>query len=266
MSTISLTRRNLLALAAASTFAAGLPSPARAASPKPFPLPEELKDGDLVWPKLPGAFIPYSYMGADSAPLDETEWEAGKRAYLAATPVTMDNVDLINQLDSLTYARFRANYLAGKVEGQLIPYGYGPDSMVGHVAIVRLAEDGTPWMVEAIPAPGVHSVTYEDWKNARPGEIAWHGRIMNLAVEQRRAVADAARAFSGAPYDFWKFRLDDESGFYCSKLIWLAAMRGASIALDGNPDPNRLVWLSPKQLLNAPGIDMLLDQGDYAFD
>jgi uncharacterized protein YycO len=132
--------------------------------------------------------------------------------------------------------------------------------------MIELDSEGVPWVIEALWAPGVVRQRYQEWISARSGEVVWHGRLKGAGQQDRSRIAAEAKNYLSKPYDFWNFNLADVSGFYCSKLVWLAVMRSLSIAVDGNPNPTRLFWLSPKQLLYADLVDRLFDPGDYAID
>jgi uncharacterized protein YycO len=71
----------------------------------------------------------------------------------------------------------------------------------------------------------------------------------------------------GKPYDIFNFHLDDDRGFYCSKLVWMSAWRGAKFAVDENPDPNRgnrfPPWFAPKALIAAKRVTLLHNPGEY---
>ena len=260
-------RRDVIVGGSATLFGAALPASVHAQASKPFPLASELESGDLLWPKEPGTFIPYRYVGNTEPTADVLEWETSRDAAIAEIRknLTMENVALLNELKDLTYARFRARYLNGSEPGTLVEYGRGGVAAVGHVAVVLIGSDSVPRVVEAVP-PKVIVSTYDQWVAARPKEVVWQGRLRGKSGDERHAVAMEALKYDTRPYDFWKFNLDDETGFYCSKLVWLAAMRAIGLAVDGNPDPKRIFWLSPKQILNSDAIDTILTQGDYTFD
>jgi uncharacterized protein YycO len=77
----------------------------------------------------------------------------------------------------------------------------------------------------------------------------------------------AAQAQIGKPYDFFNFDLNDDSGFYCSKLVWQCLWRTAKVAADDNPDPQRgkwfPPWFSPKALIGAKRVAVLHKPGEY---
>jgi uncharacterized protein YycO len=83
----------------------------------------------------------------------------------------------------------------------------------------------------------------------------------------RKKIADEALKHLGKPYQFFNFNLNDDGGFYCSKLAWMSTWRSANIALDDDPNPQRGTrfppWYSPRQLTQAKEIEMLHKPGEY---
>jgi len=260
-------RRSFLAGAVALAGAVTLPVlPATAkTSPKPFPLPSELQAGDLLWPKVPGAIVPYYRNGPANLAADYGEWTAERKARMAALRLRPDAYSQaqLGALEAMSYYQFRARYLEGYEPGRLTPYSFGGIAAVGHVAIVTMDKNGVPGIIEAYSPKGVVPSTYADWITAHPGEICWQGRLKGITSADGDKFAAAALKYKRRPYDFWNFDLSDANGFYCSKLVWLALMQSLNIAIDGNTNPKRLFWLSPKQELYAKTVDILLDQGNY---
>jgi hypothetical protein len=170
------------------------------------------------------------------------------------------------KIENLTYNEFRTLYLRNEQPNEITSYSLGGVAAVGHVAIIEMDAQGEPWVIEALWTPGVMRQRYQAWINARFGEIVWHGRLQDVTPQDRAKVAVEAKNYLSKPYDFWNFNLADVSGFYCSKLVWLAVMRSLDIAADGDRNPARSFWLSPKQLLYANKIDRLFDPGPYATD
>lgn len=242
-----------------------LVSSAHAAGPA-FPEATALQRGDFLWPKQPGVFIPYS--GGNGPDADQVAWESEKRQVIERLEkdLNVNTIPIVSQLSNLTYAEFRQRYFNGLEVGQYVQYAAGGVAAVGHIGVVDTGPDDELRVVDANPGPGVASTPYDKWIAERPDHVFWHGRLRNRTVGERAAVSEAARAQVGQPYDFWNFQLSDTAGFYCSKLIWLAAFKALGVALDGNVDPNRSFWLSPKQLLGSADVEILLDQGDYMWD
>ena len=110
---------------------------------------------------------------------------------------------------------------------------------------------------------GVQRLSYTQWLTARKNELFWVGRLNGVPSEKRAEVAKIAADQIGKPYNFWNFKLDDDSGFYCSKLAWLSIMLGAGFPPDDNPNPNRRLWYSPKQLIRSKHIDLIVNPANY---
>jgi uncharacterized protein YycO len=111
---------------------------------------------------------------------------------------------------------------------------------------------------------GVVRTPYAQWLTSRPGEIVWHGRVRDIPADQLAQIAIESKKYIGRPYDFWNFDLDDDKAFYCSKLVWLSISRSLHFPIDGDPNPKRVFWFSPKQLLYAKTISRLHDPAPYA--
>jgi hypothetical protein len=236
-------------------------APSQAAPPDP----KLLQSGDFLWPKLPGVFVPYD-AGPPRAPdADEMKWNQERDRFLAEAPTKASyfTAAQLEKMRKLTYAEFYSRYAAaGKAKSAT--YSSGGPIYVGHVGIVEVDEAGIPWVIEAIWGRGVIRHTYADWLSERPGEIVWQGRLTKLSAAQRAGIPIEARKQIGKPYDFWNFDLNDEAGFYCSKLAWMAVFRSLNFAVDGNPNPRRFFWFSPKQFLYVPRMARLVDPGPYA--
>ena len=142
----------------------------------------------------------------------------------------------------------------------------GGIAYVGHVGIIEVDSDKKAWVIEALLGKDKQVVkhTYEDWLKGRPDEVIWLGRLRQISAEQRAKVAEEANRYKNRPYDFWNFDLNDDSVFYCSKLVWLSIYRSLGFAVDGDQDSNRLFWFSPKQLMHSPTVELLHDPGPYA--
>jgi hypothetical protein len=228
-----------------------------------------LKAGDFVWPKKPHAFIPYSSGSARSVEADQTSWLQERDRYVA----TLSGESNLNAADrkrlellrNMSFREFLAIYEGNQIPG--VPGAYsGSGFYVGHVGIIDMDAAGNPSVIEAVLDSGVRSVTYDDWLAHRPGEMVWLGRLRNLAPESRASVPTEAKHYLGKPYNFWNFDLNDDSGFYCSKLAWLSVSRSLHFAVDGNSDPKRALWFSPKQFLYCPTIERIFDPGPYAYE
>ena len=82
----------------------------------------------------------------------------------------------------------------------------------------------------------------------------------------RARVREAAQAQIGKPYDFFNFDLNDDRGFYCSKLVSMPVANGK---LPPTTTPIRAgalrfpPWFSPKHLIGAKRVEVLHKPGEY---
>jgi len=228
------------------------------------PAVTDLQSGDFIWPKEPGAIIPYAAPGQNETS-DRAIWESERNKYITTlmsrATLTKEEERRIDILKGMSFDTFQKVYAEDVSPEAVIPYGglFG----VGHVAIVRIVDGKPPTIVEAMWGKGVREISYEAWKAERKGQIFWHGRLKNIGPKLRAAIAEDAFREVGKPYKFWNFDLADESGFYCSKLAWLMIRNATSIVVDEKPDPVRLLWFSPKQLLKSSHFEMLQNPGSY---
>ncbi len=237
------------------------------------PDPTRFEPGDLIWPKRKGAIVVRS--GAQAS-IEQREWEAARDRLFAQPTRSLQASPVAERLRSMRYDEFERIYFEG--EGQPTTRGIdvgGIKLSVGHVGIIEIDPQGTPFVIEAVPTGSlailgggiVQRSPYRDWLARRPDSQLWHGRIDGLDRPTRaRIVQEAARQL-GKPYDFFNFDLDDDASFYCSKLAWMSIWRAARVAVDDDPDPQRgnrfPPWLSPKQLLNARRIELLQTPGAF---
>lgn len=235
-------------------------------SSPPLPSPETFESGDLVWPKKPGAFVPYSQRPDAPVEQDREIWEREKRTFLdrVAREETYLSPDQIAALRALDYREFLARYHGDQAPGVPGLYSSGGGMYVGHVGIVDITSNGEISIIEALWARGVMRSPYKDWLANRSGEVVWLGRLREKSAADRAKISAEAAKYLQRPYDFWNFDLNDDKVFYCSKLVWLAIFRSLSFAVDGNPNPRRGFWFSPKRLLYLPGMARLHDPGPYA--
>ncbi|PRD50424.1 YiiX/YebB-like N1pC/P60 family cysteine hydrolase [Phyllobacterium myrsinacearum] len=233
------------------------------------PDPSGFQSGDFVWPKKPGVIVPYS---ASYAPemrqiptdfYDKQKFEAEKSAYLerAAKSDPDFAASQENRLNRLSFEAFARQY-HGSHTLNAASLGTGSIVYVGHVAILEIC-DGAPFVIEAVSGQGVIRHSYEDWLASRPGEDIWLGRVEDLPQEQRSEIPAEAKKYLGRPYEFFNLDLNDDSGFYCSKLVWLAIFRSLQFAIDDDPQGERFFWFSPKQLMNARRVQLLYNPGSY---
>lgn len=233
----------------------------------PRPNPSLFQSGDFVWPKKPGVYVPYNAGSTNSPDLDRERWNRERDAYLKKNKdsATADKVlqQRLETLRTMDFREFIATYAGGQEPG--VPGVYSGGSVsVGHMGIIEVDSNKVPWVIEALLDQGVVRTKYVDWVKQRSDEVIWLGRIRQLSAEHRAKVATEAKHYLGKPYDFWNFDLNDDSGFYCSKLAWLSIFRSLGFGIDGKNDPKRSIWFSPKQFLYLPTIDRLHDPGPYA--
>ena len=244
----------------------GSRSTAAAQSPPPGPpTASELEAGDLVWPKRPGALVPYTSQPGSARESDAEKWEEEKQAYLDSLQrqerLADEERERYTALRSMTYKAFLALYLDDARPDR--PTNYSSSSVyVGHVGIVALA-NGLPHVVEAVMGKGVRRVPYEQWLAERTGELVWLGRVKDEPRDRRAAIANTAELYVGRPYSFWNFDLKDDRAFYCSKLAWLAIVTATGVSPDDDLDPKRRLWFSPKKLLRSPHIQVIRNPGSY---
>jgi cell wall-associated NlpC family hydrolase len=238
--------------------------PVAAMKAKPrLPDPSRFQPGDLLWPRKVNQYVPYDSQPTGAFKTDKAEWEQEKQRFLSRVkhdPRASDyDRALAARLESLSFETFHERYVGDGGEGELTAQGWIP--YVGHVAMV-FYKDGKPWVVEAVPGK-VRTISYEDWLTKRGHEHVWHGRVSGLTDEQRLHMIAEAIRHEAKPYEFWNFNLADETGFYCSKLMWYAAFRASGIALDDDSEPRRFFWYSPKQMFRSRHIQVLYSPGDY---
>jgi hypothetical protein len=235
------------------------------------------RTGDLLWPKRKRALVTRSAEAQRDE--DRPEWEDA-REQLLASPRSADlPPEVVDRLRKMTYADFEREYFslsAGDLPPTAAPTARGalpgPIS-VGHVGIIQVESSGGAFIVEAIPSwrnsphKGVVRLPYAEWLGGYTNIQVWHGRLRGLSADGGRKLVDVATGQLGKPYDFFNFDLNDDSGFYCSKLVWMCAWRGLKLAIDDNPDPHRgkrfPPWFSPKALIGARHIELLHSPGEY---
>jgi cell wall-associated NlpC family hydrolase len=241
---------------------------------------ETFQSGDFVWPKKKGAYVP-RYKIEQTA--DREAWEAARERILEEDPSTSGlSPEIAEKLKSMSYEDFETLYFAGPVKSA----GTGAQArgidvagqtiFVGHVGIIDVDGQGLPYVVEAAPLVGLKGAvvrsSYVDWLKSHSGMQVWHGRVRELRAGVRKRIAKEAMNQLGKPYEFFNFDLNDDRGFYCSKLAWMSVWRATSsgwratpIALDDDPNPRRLFfgWFTPKQLVNAKRVTVLHKPGPY---
>ncbi len=277
-----LLRRDVLKGLSAASFAALGTRLVQAAPVPPHPNPAAFQSGDFLWPAKPGDFIPrYSVRGI--APNEEAvTWEEEKRKFIedARASGNPDQLAAAAQLERLSYDEFQARYFsgggdAGTRERGLATRGIGIPQ-VGHVALIEVDDSGAPWVIEAMPKSvhryeslysrfknGVIRTPYTDWIEQHKAYNVWQGRLRNFDKAQRTRIVTEAKPFLGKDYWFWSFNLNDETAFYCSKLVWVSVWKAINFALDGDTSFTRNFWVTPKQLVYATSIELLHNPGAY---
>jgi permuted papain-like amidase YaeF/Yiix C92 family enzyme len=228
------------------------------------PAAEDLQAGDLIWPKEPGAIVPYAAPG-QSVKTDRELWERDRDEYLtklkSRPTLTEDEKRRIEILQRMSYDDFLKVYTEDVSPEGVTPYGGVLG--IGHVAIVRKIAGKPLTIVEAMWGIGVREISYDAWKAERKGQMFWYGRLKDADPKLRADIAEQAIREVGKPYSFWNFDLADEAGFYCSKLAWLMIRKATGIVVDDKPNPVRGLWFSPKQLLKSPHLEILQNPGNY---
>jgi acylphosphatase len=280
-------RRHLLTALASAIVGAVLSKPAVSEILKSAqqPNPKTFETGDIVWPKPPGVFVPYAGTAADrmivqAQELQEEEWNELRIQFIRAARADTPDVDpeklayqrkVADIVETMPYTRFFHEYTANVKPDDFQTYGIGQIAYVGHVAIIEVdAATKIPYVIEAVFGPSltckscVQRVTYADWLKARGDILVWHGRVRNVDAGKRAAIATEAKQQLNKPYRFFNFDLLDDSGFYCSKLLWYSVLKATGIALDGNPDSRRFIWFSPLQAMQSKSsVELLSSPGNY---
>lgn len=282
-----LLRRDVLKGLSAASLAALSSTRALAAPVPPHPDPATFQSGDFLWPAKPGDYIP-RYALRSVAPNPEAElWEEERAKFVDSARVSGDASQLAaaDEMQHLTYDEFQARFFEGtgtppsgersNLRGITPPAGLGIPS-VGHVALIEVDGAGVAWVIEATPKSlhryeslysrfknGVIRSSYSDWIVQHKEYNVWHGRLKNMDRAERGRIVDAAKPFLGKDYWFWSFNLNDESAFYCSKLVWVSVWKGINIALDGDKSFSRSFWVTPKQLVYATSVELLHNPGAY---
>jgi cell wall-associated NlpC family hydrolase len=269
--------KGLGALTAALTTAPAVTS-AQTSLPKAvpdFPDSQKFQTGDLLWPKKKGAFVPRTRSIGAPPNEERKNWEAARQRTLTDPGRAGMSPEVAEKLKTMRFEEFERLYHSGAAQpapGQATRGLLGDTVSVGHVGLIEVGANGIAYVIEATPqgpgnAAGVIRTRYADWLNAYANIQVWHGRLRNLDERARAGVVTAALAQIGKPYDFFNFDLNDDRGFYCSKLVWQCLWRTAHIAADDNPDPQRgkwfPPWFSPKALIGVKRVTVLHKPGDY---
>ncbi len=224
-----------------------------------------LQSGDLIWPKKPNAFIPYTLKAGAAEENDGDRWRNEKKAFLKTFEYNPNPTEQerrqYEKIRPMTYDEFRAYYFDDRLPGVPAKYSTGAIS-VGHVGIIQ-SIDNQLTVVEAVLGVGVRRIPYAQWVTERSGEIFWVGRWKEPDGAKRAKIAEKAAEQIAKPYNFWNFDLEDTSGFYCSKLAWYSILKATGISADDNPARQRPLWYSPKQLMKSPHLELIVNPGNY---
>jgi hypothetical protein len=241
----------------------GVRSSARAQDAPKRPDPATFESGDLLWPKPRGAVVPYE---ASDVPDPAQQWRTERDAFVAEAfrNGTANDRAAAGELSTMTFQEFRARYLGDQAPGTATPHGGGAlgPFYVGHIAVV-LIDNGVPFVVEAV-RPDSRRIAYDAWLRERDKDDVWHGRLVGQSADRRALVARTAAMYVPRPYRFFNFDLGDDSGLYCSKLVWMATFRALALPLDDDTSTFRFPWYSPKRLMRSPHVCLLFEPDVFA--
>jgi len=271
-----ISRRRIFKIAALASLAPILPSCAKDASSEAGPEekqpdPALFQNGDFVWPKNPADYVPYvarpEPQRPDQEALDEALWETERKEYLRSLSgqSKLDPLDEERKslLEKMTFREFLDRYESNRQRGETTKTQIRR-LYVGHVGILEIDAEHRPWVIEAVWKVGVRRIAYSQWIEQRKDDWVWLGRLNERSAEDRDKISAEASKYLGRPYKFFDFNLNDDSGFYCSKLVWLSIYRSLNqFAVDGNENPRRVFWFSPKQLLSAKAVKHVFDPAPY---
>lgn len=238
--------------------------------PATLPDPKKFQKGDFVWPKHPKQIVPYEVGRSENPAAQREAWIRERDAAVANAREQLPyfKPQDIQRLQKMQFEKFYSDYIGHKADESQI-HARGNVLYVGHVGIIDIDANGQPWVIEAVlenpdGRKGVFKSPYLQWLTFRPDNWVWHGRLGGVAASDRARIATEAAKQLGKKYDFWNFDLNEDSGFYCSKLVWMATFRSLGIAIDDRPNPKRFFWFSPKQLLNVRRMNVLFKPGEYS--
>jgi hypothetical protein len=275
-------RRDFLTLIGSTSVAAAAGVPPLVAqqpnsqSVPDFPDMRTFRQGDLIWPKRKRSLVPQARSAQPKQNDERTAWEAARGRLLADPQGAGLAPEVAERLKGMSFTEYEREYYSvtdlprsGPVPRGALP---GPIS-VGHVGMIQVERNGGAFIVEAIPSwrgvthNGVVRLPYAEWLGGYSNIQVWHGRLRGLDRQAGGKLLDVALGQLVKPYDFFNFDLNDDSGFYCSKLVWMCAWRALKVALDDNPDPHRggrfPPWFSPKALIGVRHIELLHSPGAY---
>src|SRR5262249_11000642 len=119
-----LTRRHLLRILALCCSPALIRRVLASDLPR-FPDPTTFESGDLLWPKLPGAFTPYGSASLNDSETDEQDWIRERDAFLDKIKNDDSARALIRELSELSYKQFYLRYARDQDLAAIAPYGAG---------------------------------------------------------------------------------------------------------------------------------------------
>ncbi len=278
---LSVTVTNLVFLFLISSFGYGETS---------RPDPSKFRDGDIIWPKQPDRWVPYA-VDLDNADNDNTvyednkqEWEKEKEEFIQSvrsnSKASDHELKAAAQLETISFEDFMASFIGNRTTWEayafnyqdnfptnrdgIRPFGYTTrlPIYVGHVGMI-FKKDGVPWVVDAVP-PRVRTISYNEWLKEYKDAYVWHGRFKKINSTNLAEIVKKACEQKDQPFGIFNRNLNDGKKFYCSKLIWFSVYRVTGVALDGETNPDRYGWFSPKQLMNLKEqVEMIYSPGEY---
>ena len=232
-----------------------------------LPDPTAFRDGDLIWPKKEGAYVPFNSKPTSTSKVDSDEWERERQQFIERVQndsgASQSQKELAARVAKMNFEEFREEVLGQDMGGrEVVPYGSGGYSIyTGHVGMIFF-ENSEPWVVEAVP-PKVQKIPYKKWLKEREGADVWHARVIGLKPKDQEKMIEQALEHVGKPYSLWDLNLNDPESFYCSKLIWFVIYRSLGWSLDDNPESDRLNWYTPKQIMQSPHVEMFFAPTTY---
>jgi uncharacterized protein YycO len=235
---------------------------------------QTFQSGDIVWPKKPGVYVPYASTTQNiNVADDEARWlnerlkfiSSARSGQLGKTPEENDYWRKVaNNIEKYDFESFYDRYTADTSRDEYISYGGENFLYVGHVGIIEVDSNShQPSVIEAVWGKGVIQTHYDEWLQSRGDILVWHARLKEKPLAERARITAYAKQMLGKEYNFWNFDLSNETGFYCSKLVWWSVQKAIGIFLDDRPNPRRLIWYSPLQTMKSKHLDLLSTPGSY---
>ena len=217
----------------------------------------DLEHGDLIFVRGVDDIVLYEGARAETS---EDLWAEARSRVLAADRRAA-------AIESWNYDDFVRHFTEDVTDPSSVePMSGSQQVSVGHVAIFAFDESGAPFIFEAAGiAEGVRRLNWHEWKAKTVGDSEfWITRLI-FEEDQINSVVEKALRYDKAPYDITNRDLADTSSFYCSKLVWLAVKQATGVAMDGNPNGNRYLWYSPRQLLESDFLFILASSTNESF-